>query len=154
MARDKSRVSDDPFDLQRFVDAQERVYDTVLTELRAGRKRSHWIWFVFPQLRGLGSSAMAQRYAISSLDEARAYLAHDVLGPRLRECAQLVARSPQASADALFGWPDDLKVRSSMTLFSRATDDPDAEAVFGEVLTKYYNGEPDPLTIARLNAAR
>ncbi|WP_326546597.1 DUF1810 domain-containing protein [Mycolicibacterium sp. ND9-15] len=154
MASDESSTPHDPFDLQRFVDAQERVYDTVLAELRAGRKRSHWIWFVFPQLRGLGNSATAQRYGIASLEEARAYLAHDVLGPRLGECAHLVARSAQASADDLFGWPDKLKVRSSMTLFSRASDDPAVQAVFDQVLTKYYDGEPDPLTIERLNAAR
>lgn len=153
MARDESSPGD-PFDLQRFVDAQERVYDTVLAELRAGRKRSHWIWFVFPQLQGLGTSATAQRYGISSLEEARAYLAHHVLGPRLRECARLVARSAQASADDLFGWPDNLKVRSSMTLFSRASDDPDVQALFDEVLGKYYGGEPDPLTVERLSAAR
>lgn len=154
MARGKSSPSGDPFDLQRFVEAQERVYDAVLTELRAGRKRSHWIWFVFPQLRGLGTSATAQRYGISSLEEARAYLAHDELGPRLRECADVVARSEQASADDLFGWPDNLKVRSSMTLFSRASDDPTVRAVFDQVLTKYYDGEPDPLTVERLSAGR
>lgn len=150
MAKDRSS-SGDPFDLQRFVDAQERVYDTVLEELRAGRKRSHWIWFVFPQLRGLGRSPTAQRYGIASLAEARAYLAHDVLGPRLRECADLVARSEQSSADALFGWPDNLKVRSSMTLFGRAADDPE---VFDRVLAKYYGGEPDPLTVELLSAER
>lgn len=154
MADDKSVPAGDPFDLQRFVDAQRPVYETVLAELRAGRKRSHWIWFVFPQLRGLGRSAIAERYGISSLAEARAYLAHDVLGPRLRECTQLVARSGRASADELFGWPDNLKVRSSMTLFRQATDDPDAAAMFYRVLTKYYNGEPDPLTIQRLSAER
>lgn len=153
MAKDRS-LPGDPFDLQRFVDAQERVYDTVLDELRAGRKRSHWIWFVFPQLRGLGRSPTAQRYGIASLAEARAYLAHDVLGPRLRECADLVARSEQRSADDLFGWPDNLKVRSSMTLFSRAAEGTGDEAVFGRVLTKYYNGEPDPLTTELLSAER
>nr|WP_090277184.1 DUF1810 domain-containing protein [Mycolicibacterium komanii]CRL71250.1 calpastatin [Mycolicibacterium komanii] len=150
MAKDRS-PSDDPFDLQRFVDAQERVYDTVLDELRAGRKRSHWIWFVFPQMRGLGRSPTAQRYGIASLAEARAYLAHDVLGPRLRQCADLVARSEQSSADVLFGWPDNLKVRSSMTLFGRAADDPE---VFDRVLAKYYDGEPDPLTVELLSAER
>src|SRR5258707_13715651 len=111
----------DPFDLQRFVDAQDRAYDIVLAELRAGAKRSHWIWFVFPQLRGLGHSATAVRYGISSLDEARAYLAHPVLGSRLRECARLVARIDGRSTDDIFGWPANLKVRSSMTLFARAT---------------------------------
>lgn len=154
MAEDKSVSAGDPFDLQRFVHAQGPVYQTVLAELRAGRKRTHWIWFMFPQLRGLGRSAMAQRYGISSLDEARAYLAHDVLGPRLLECTALVAHSGQASADDLFGWPDNLKVRSSMTLFSRVSDDPDVVTVFVKVLAKYYNGEPDPLTLERLTAER
>jgi uncharacterized protein (DUF1810 family) len=153
MARDKSLENSGPhpFDLHRFVDAQDGVYDTVLAELRAGRKQSHWIWFVFPQLRGLGRSPMAQRYGISSIDEARAYLDHDVLGPRLRECAEHVARSGRVSAQDLFGWPDHMKVRSSMTLFARATDD---NAVFRDVLEKYYGGEEDPLTVERLNAGR
>jgi uncharacterized protein (DUF1810 family) len=153
MARDKSLENSgpDPFDLQRFVEAQSGVYDTALAELRAGRKESHWIWFVFPQLRGLGRSPMAERYGISSLDEARAYLDHDVLGPRLRECAQRVARNGRGSARDLFGWPDDMKVRSSMTLFARATDD---NTVFRDVLEKYYGGEEDPLTVERLSAGR
>jgi uncharacterized protein (DUF1810 family) len=137
----------DPFDLQRFVEAQARVYHTIVDELRGGRKRSHWIWFVFPQLSGLGSSPMAARYAISSLDEARAYLRHDVLGPRLHECAQLVNRVEGRSITQIFGSPDDLKVRSSMTLFARATDDNDD---FVELLERYYGGQEDPLTMARL----
>lgn len=153
MAVDKSRAGD-RYDLARFVAAQDPVYDTVLAELRAGRKRSHWIWFVFPQLRGLGRSPMAERYGISSLAEAHAYLGHPVLGPRLLECAQLVARSTQHSAVELFGRPDDLKVRSSMTLFSRAAEDPEQRAVFDGVLTKFYDGEPDPLTIEKLTAER
>jgi uncharacterized protein (DUF1810 family) len=135
------------FDLQRFVDAQDRVYDTVLDELRGGRKRSHWIWFVFPQLRGLGRSPTALHYGISSLEEAQAYLAHDVLGPRLRECARLVAAIDNRSAGHIFGFPDDLKVRSSMTLFARATDD---NADFIAVLDKFYNSEEDPVTMAQL----
>ena len=138
----------DPFDLQRFVDAQARVYHTVLAELRDGRKRSHWIWFVFPQIAGLGSSPTAARYAISSLDEARAYLAHPLLGPRLRECTQLVTRVKGRSVAQIFGSPDDLKVRSSMTLFARATSDNDD---FVAVLNKYYDGAEDPLTVARLS---
>ena len=156
MARDKSLANSgpDPFALQRFVDAQRGVYDSVLAELRAGRKATHWIWFVFPQLRGLGRSPTAQRFGIASLDEARAYLDHDVLGPRLRECAGLVARSSQWSARDLFGSPDDLKVRSSMTLFARATDDPAAVAVFRDVLDKYYDGEEDPLTVELLTGGR
>jgi uncharacterized protein (DUF1810 family) len=137
----------DPFDLQRFVDAQARVYSSVLDELRAGRKRSHWIWFIFPQVAGLGSSPTAARYAISSLDEARAYLRHDVLGPRLHECTQLVNAVQGRSIGQIFGSPDDLKVRSSMTLFARATRD---NSDFVELLARYYDGEEDPLTLARL----
>lgn len=139
--------SADQYDLQRFVDAQDRGYDAVLGELRSGKKRSHWIWFIFPQLRGLGRSPTAERYGISSLDEARAYLAHDVLGPRLRECSRLVARIDGHSADEIFGWPDNLKVRSSMTLFARATD---GDAEFRTVLDKFYDGEDDPATIELL----
>jgi uncharacterized protein (DUF1810 family) len=137
----------DQFDLQRFVDAQDRVYDTVIDELRGGKKRSHWIWFVFPQLRGLGRSPTALHYGISSLEEARAYLAHDVLGPRLRECARLVAAIDDRSAADIFGFPDDLKVRSSMTLFARAAED---NADFMAVLDKFYNGEEDLVTVERL----
>ncbi len=149
MAVEKSLPSDgaDPFDLRRFADAQDRVYDTVLAELSAGAKRSHWIWFVFPQLRGLGHSATAQRYGISSLDEARAYLAHPTLGPRLRECARLVSQIDDRSAGDIFGSPDDLKVHSSMTLFARATDD---NADFRAVLDKFYDGTEDALTVERL----
>jgi uncharacterized protein (DUF1810 family) len=150
---DKSLSSDDadPFDLRRFVDAQDRVYGTVIAELRNGAKRSHWIWFVFPQLRGLGHSPTAQRFGISSLDEARAYLAHPVLGPRLRGCTRLVAAIEGRSVDQIFGWPDNLKVRSSMTLFARATDD---NAEFRAVLDKFYNGDDDPATVERLSTAR
>ncbi len=138
----------DSHDLARFVDAQDGVYDTVLAELRAGRKSTHWIWFVFPQLRGLGSSATAAHYGIASLDEARAYLAHPVLGPRLRECTRLVAGIDGRSIEQVFGSPDDLKVRSSMTLFAHATED---DADFRAVLDKFYGGEQDPLTVARLS---
>jgi uncharacterized protein (DUF1810 family) len=141
----------DPYDLKRFVDAQEPVYGRVLDELRGGRKQTHWIWFVFPQLRGLGRSPTAQRFAISSLDEARAYLAHDVLGPRLRECARLVAGIEDRCADDIFGWPDNMKVRSSMTLFAHATDD---NADFRAVLAKFYDGQEDPATVERLSGAR
>jgi len=137
----------DPFDLQRFVDAQDPVYRDVVEELRGGRKRRHWMWFVFPQLRGLGGSPMAARYGISSLDEARAYLRHDVLGPRLHECARLVNQVQGRSVAQIFGSPDDLKLRSSITLFSRATDD---NGDFVTLLDKYYDGEPDPLTLDRL----
>jgi uncharacterized protein (DUF1810 family) len=141
----------DQFDLQRFVDAQDRVYDAVLGELRRGKKDSHWIWFVFPQLRGLGGSPTAVRYGISSLEEARAYLEHDVLGPRLRECARLVADIDGRSADEIFGWPDNLKVASSMTLFALATED---AAEFRAVLDKFYDGEDDQATVERLSQAR
>lgn len=138
----------DRFHLQRFVDAQSSVYDTVVAELRAGRKRSHWIWFVFPQLAGLGRSATAARYAISSLAEAEAYLRHDVLGPRLRECTRLVNAVEGRSIDEIFGWPDTLKVRSSMTLFCRATVDNDE---FVALLDRYYRGEEDPATLDLLS---
>lgn len=137
----------DPFDLQRFVDAQDRVYDDVLAELRAGAKRSHWIWFVFPQLEALGSSSTAKRFGIASLAEAQAYLAHPVLGSRLRECTQLVLDIDGRSVDDIFGWPDNLKVRSSMTLFAHATDD---NADFTAVLDKFYGGEQDPRTLELL----
>jgi uncharacterized protein (DUF1810 family) len=137
----------DHFNLQRFIDAQERVYPTVLDELRSGRKRSHWIWFVFPQIAGLGSSATAARYAISSLDEARAYLRHDVLGPRLHECTRLVNAVPDRSIGEIFGSPDDMKVRSSMTLFAHAAED---NRDFVELLARYYDGNEDPLTLQRL----
>ncbi|GAB1814996.1 DUF1810 domain-containing protein [Mycobacterium sp. MUNTM1] len=137
----------DPFDLKRFVDAQEPVYGDVVDELRAGRKRSHWMWFVFPQLRGLGGSAMAARFGIASLDEAGAYLRHELLGPRLRECARLVTAVQGRSIGQIFGSPDDLKLCSSMTLFARATDD---NQDFVAVLDKYYDGRQDRLTLERL----
>lgn len=137
----------DPFDLQRFVDAQDRVYDQVLAELRAGAKRSHWIWFIFPQLATLGSSSTAKRFGIDSLAEAKAYLAHPVLGKRLRECARLVTAIDGRSVDGIFGWPDNLKVRSSMTLFAQATDD---NADFLAVLDKFYGGEQDARTLESL----
>jgi uncharacterized protein (DUF1810 family) len=141
-------VTGNPFDLHRFVDAQDGVYDTVLAELRAGGKRSHWMWYVFPQLRGLGRSPTAVRFSISSIDEARAYLAHDVLGPRLRECAQLVAEVDGRTAEEIFGWPDDMKLRSSMTLFAHAADDSDD---FVAVLEKFYDGQEDPATLRLLS---
>jgi uncharacterized protein (DUF1810 family) len=137
----------DPFDLKRFVDAQAPVYGNVVGELRDGRKRSHWMWFVFPQLRGLGGSPTALRYGISSLEEARAYLRHDLLGPRLHECAQLVTAVQGRSAAQVFGSPDDLKLRSSMTLFAHATEDNED---FVAVLDKYYDGRQDELTCERL----
>ena len=139
----------DPFHLQRFVDAQSRVYATALGELRLGRKQTHWMWFIFPQMAGLGRSSTAQFYAIKSLDEARAYLAHPVLGPRLRDCTATVNALEGRSANEIFGFPDDLKFRSSMTLFQAAAPD---EPVFGQALAKYFGGEPDPLTLEILAA--
>lgn len=137
----------DPYDLQRFVDAQAPVYAAALAELQAGLKRSHWMWFVFPQLAGLGSSAMAQRYAISSLAEAQAYLAHPLLGPRLRTCVEAVNAVPGRSAHDIFGSPDDLKFRSSLTLFAAAADDP---RLFEDALGRYFGGAGDPATLALL----
>ncbi|OBI42070.1 DUF1810 domain-containing protein [Mycobacterium colombiense] len=137
----------DPFDLNRFVTAQAPVYGQVVGELRDGRKRSHWMWFVFPQLRGLGGSPTAVRYGIVSLDEARAYLSHDLLGPRLRECTQLVNEIQGRSVTQIFGSPDDLKLRSSMTLFALATEE---DHDFVALLDKYYAGEQDSVTLARL----
>jgi uncharacterized protein (DUF1810 family) len=137
----------DPFDLKRFVDAQAPVYRSVVDELRGGRKRGHWMWFVFPQVRGLGSSPMAVRYGISSLEEARAYLAHALLGPRLHECARLVNEVQGRSIGEIFGSPDDLKLRSSMTLFAHATD---ANEDFVALLDRYYDGQQDQPTLARL----
>jgi uncharacterized protein (DUF1810 family) len=137
----------DPHDLQRFVDAQERVYDQVCVELRRGRKTSHWMWFIFPQTEGLGHSALAKRYAISSLEEARAYLEHPILGPRLSECTRWVNRVEGKTIREILGYPDDLKFRSSMTLFAHATAD---NHEFRESLQKYYAGEPDTMTLERL----
>lgn len=137
----------DTYELGRFVEAQAGVYARALAELEAGEKRSHWMWFIFPQIAGLGSSPMAQRYAIGSLDEARAYLAHPVLGERLRACTAAVNRVSGRSAHAIFGSPDDMKFRSSMTLFSAAAPD---EPLFAEALATYFAAEPDPLTLAKL----
>ena len=137
----------DPLDLRRFVLAQEPVIGRVLDELRRGRKASHWMWFVFPQVAGLGFSAMAQTYAIRSLDEARAYLAHPVLGPRLRDCTQTVTDVEGRSAHDIFGSPDDMKFRSSMTLFAEAMSQ---ESVFQAALKKYFRGEADDLTLQKL----
>jgi uncharacterized protein (DUF1810 family) len=139
---------DDRFHLQRFVDAQQPVYETVLSELRGGRKRSHWMWFIFPQISGLGHSVTSQTFAVSSLAEAAAYLAHPVLGQRLRECAALVASIDGRSIAELFGHPDDLKFHSSMTLFAHAAPQ---EPVFAACLQKYFGGQPDPQTLAHLS---
>lgn len=135
------------YKLQRFVDAQNPVYDQVCSELQQGRKTSHWMWFIFPQIAGLGHSSTARHYAISSLEEARAYLDHPILGPRLVECTRLVLNIEGSSLEQIFGYPDDLKFRSSMTLFARAAPN---EAVFRDALKKYFDGEEDPLTLERL----
>jgi uncharacterized protein (DUF1810 family) len=134
----------DDYNLQRFLEAQDHVYETVLDELRAGRKSSHWIWFIFPQITGLGHSGMAQKFAIASLDEAKSYLQHPVLGLRLRECTQLVLNVEGHSAEEIFGYPDYLKFRSCLTLFMTATTD---NKVFKEALLKYFDGKPDTLTL-------
>jgi uncharacterized protein (DUF1810 family) len=137
----------DLHNLERFVDAQRGVIDTVRRELACGKKQTHWMWFVFPQVAGLGHSAMARRFAIASLDEASVYLAHPVLGPRLRECCQLVLEAGEKSIEQILPPPDDMKFRSSMTLFSQATTD---NAVFSACLERYFDGVPDPATLARL----
>ncbi|MDS0297895.1 DUF1810 domain-containing protein [Halogeometricum sp. S1BR25-6] len=141
-------MTDDPWNLRRFVEAQESVIDDVKEELRAGRKRTHWMWYVFPQMEGLGRSQMTRRYAIASYDEADAYLAHPTLGPRLRECTAIVNAVEGRSANEIFGSPDDLKFRSSMTLFDAVADDP---APFRTALERYYGGEPDPKTLELLD---
>ncbi len=136
-----------PFDLQRFVNAQNPVYEQVCAELRAGQKEGHWMWFVFPQLKGLGHSAMADAFGIASRQEAAAYLDHAVLGPRLRECTRRVNRVEGRSISQIFGYPDDLKFRSSMTLFANVASD---GQIFNDALDKYFGGEPDPLTLEQL----
>ena len=137
----------DRYNLQRFVDAQEPVFEQVVAELRAGCKIGHWMWFIFPQLRGLGSSSLASRFGISSLAEAKTYLQHPVLGQRLRQCARLAIDANRRAVTEIFGHPDDLKFRSSMTLFLNASSD---NRVFKEALEKYFGGAPDPLTLKRL----
>src|SRR5947207_12513897 len=137
----------DPYDLQRFVDAQDSVYEEVCFELRDGYKRSHWMWFIFPQIKGLGHSPIANKFAISSLQEAKAFLDHPILGPRLREFTRLVTLLEGRSIDQIFGHTDSLKFRSSMTLFAHATPD---NQVFKNALEKYFEAEFDPLTVERL----
>lgn len=142
-------MDSDPFRLQRFIDAQEGVHARALDELRAGRKTTHWMWFVFPQVAGLGSSAMAQRYAIGSLEEARAYLAHPVLGPRLVECTEAVLSHSDRTAHDILGSPDDVKLRSSMTLFALVAG---PESVFQRVLDAFFDGETDTRTVDLVEA--
>lgn len=133
--------------LSRFVDAQDPVYAQVCAELAAGRKRTHWMWFVFPQLRGLGHSAMATHYGLASADEALAYWRHPILGPRLKACTELVLAVEGRSAFEIFGTPDDMKFRSCMTLFDRCVE---AEPLFARALSRYFGGEPDARTLALL----
>ena len=146
-ASDSTR-KDDPFDLNRFLEAQEGVFEQALSELRKGQKRGHWMWFIFPQLEGLGHSPTTQYYAIKSLEEARAYLDHPVLGQRLRACAEVLLEIEGRSAMGIFGHPDILKLRSSMTLFACIADEPGS--VFDRVLDAYYEGEEDARTLQLL----
>jgi uncharacterized protein (DUF1810 family) len=139
--------ANDPYDLQRFIEAQDSVYDKVCAELRNGRKDSHWMWFIFPQLHGLGHSHMADKFGISSRQEAEAYLKHPILGPRLRECSRLVNLVAGRSIHQILGSPDDLKFKSSMSLFASIAPE---EQVFKEALQKYFDGELDRLTLERL----
>jgi uncharacterized protein (DUF1810 family) len=144
----------DPYDLKRFLDAQEPVIEQVRRELTGGRKTSHWMWFVFPQIKGLGHSDMARKYAISSHEEALAYLAHPVLGARLPECTRLATLAEGRTVNEIFGYPDDLKFHSCMTLFASVTKD---NQVFVEALDKFFVGKPDPATLdvlARQESAR
>lgn len=143
-------ADDDPFDLNRFVEAQAPVIDTVRLELKRGKKQSHWMWFVFPQIAGLGFSSMAQKYAIGTIEEARAYLAHPILGDRLRECVEQVLELEDCSAQQIFGDPDNVKFRSSLTLFSEAS----GEEVFLRTLDEYFDGSADPATLEILARSR
>ena len=140
----------DPHDLKRFLDAQHETYARVLRELQTGRKQSHWIWYIFPQIKGLGTSPMAQTYAISSLDEARAFLSHPVLAARLQECTQLVTAVRAESIEEILGYPDNLKFQSSMTLFAHAAAD---NQIFMDALRKYFRSEFDRQTIERLGSS-
>jgi uncharacterized protein (DUF1810 family) len=141
----------DPFNLERFVSAQAAVFPQVVEELHAGEKRSHWIWFIFPQMKGLGHSSQSEYYGIGSLQEAAAYLRHPVLGQRLRQCTRLVTQVEGRAISRILGSPDDLKFRSSMTLFARAAEEAALDGTeFNNALKKYFGGEGDPLTAAML----
>jgi uncharacterized protein (DUF1810 family) len=140
-----------PFNLERFVSAQSAVFPRVVAELHAGEKRSHWIWFIFPQMKGLGHSSQSEYYGIGSLEEAEAYLRHPILGEQLRQCARLVTQVEGRAISRILGYPDDLKFRSSMTLFARAAEEADLDSTdFNDALKKYFNGEGDVLTVAML----
>ena len=143
----KEANHNDPYNLQRFVDAQNSIFAQVRSELRNGDKRGHWMWFIFPQIRGLGSSELSKKFAVSSREEAEAYLKHPILGPRLKECVQLVTHVEGRSVDQIFGHPDNLKFRSSMTLFSHIASD---KQIFENALQKYFKGEVDPRTLELL----
>lgn len=145
MHRDDNSSLSDPFDLNRFTKAQERVYSSVLAELKSGQKRSHWMWYIFPQIDGLGFSPTSRRYAMKSIEEARAYLDHPLLGKRLVECSEAVLAVEGRSASAIFGYPDDMKLNSSMTLFAVVAEDP--ESIFVRILEKYFQGERDSRTL-------
>lgn len=147
-AIERTATMNDLYNLQRFVDAQAPVFEQVCKELRAGQKRSHWMWFVFPQLKGLGHSSMARHFGIDSRDEALAYLQHPLLGPRLRDCTQLVLLIDNQTINDIFGYPDDLKFHSSMTLFAAVAAN---EQVFANALNKYFAGQPDSATLALLH---
>jgi uncharacterized protein (DUF1810 family) len=142
-----SVAKNDPFDLDRFVEAQSSAYDTAIGELRSGRKRSHWIWYVLPQVRGLGASQLSTKYGLQSLAEAQAYLAHPVLGSRLRECVRTLNALPGNDAVAVLGGIDALKLRSCLTVFAQASE---KESLFREALDKYFSGEPDEATLSLL----
>lgn len=146
-AKNDTTDPSDPFDLDRFISEQEGVYDRVLDELSCGQKRTHWMWYVFPQIDGLGTSATARHYAIKNIEEAKAYLQHSVLGPRLLECAESVLAIEGRSASDIFGFPDDLKLKSSMTLFACVAG---SDSVFARIIDKYYGGEQDASTLQLL----
>ena len=147
----KAADQKDPFDLGRFIAAQEGVYDSALAELKSGRKRTHWMWFIFPQVQGLGNSAMTIRFSVKSREEARQYLKHPVLGTRLRECANAVLAIEGRSVADIFRYPDDLKFKSSMTLFASVAE---PGSVFAQSLEKYFQGEQDSMTLEVLEATK
>lgn len=150
--KDDTVGSSDPFNLARFTEAQDGIYGSVLAELRAGRKRSHWIWYIFPQMYGLGFSSTSKYYAIRSIEEARAYLDHPVLGQRLRECSEIVLGVEGRSASEIFGYPDDMKLHSSMTLFAYVAADP--FSVFARVLDQYFHGRQDSKTLSLIDGLK
>ncbi len=150
MTEKSGSTGHDPFDLSRFTDAQKGIYNDAIAELRIGRKRTHWMWFIFPQIEGLGHSSTAKYYAIKSREEAGEYLNHPVLGKRLLECAEAVLAVEGRSASEIFGYPDDMKLKSSMTLFEAVSDH---HQVFARVLDKYFHGERDMRTLQLLDAS-